>query len=270
MWSRLAATLVVLAAGAAIEAQGGPPPLQAATIVERVGEPLPRALAFTDTGGRPVTLGALLDRGPVVISLAYFTCPMLCHLGQDGAADAFRATRARLGRDYTAVTVSIDPRDRPDVARTWQVRALARAGLPADHEPWRFLVGDAAQSRALAEALGFHYGFDPDSGQYSHAAALYVITADGRVGRYLYGITYAPAALDAALEAAAANRVGGPVDRFLLRCYHYVPALRRHAGFVAWLLRLGGLVVTLGIGAGLAVLWRRDVQRGAAAAEPRR
>lgn len=243
--------------GATLLAQPAPP-LQAARIVEHVGTPLPRDLTFSDADGRRVSLGSLIGSRPLVISLAYFTCPMLCHLGQDGAADAFRDSGWHLGDDFEAVTVSIDPRDRSEAALAWRRRAAQRLHRPEDGLGWRFLIGDPTSIAALADALGFEYAYDEASGQYSHAAALYVIATDGRIARYLYGIDYEPSALAAALEAARQNQLGGPVDRLLLRCYHYVPSLRRHGGFVAWLLRLGGLSVTLSIASLLIMLWRRE------------
>jgi protein SCO1/2 len=133
--------------------------------------------------------------------------------------------------------------------------------VPPHSGGWRFLTGPAPRIRALAGALGFRYAYDPASGQYAHAAALFVITADGRIAKYLYGVSFDGVELAAALDQARLNRVGGPVDRFLMRCFHYVPALREHGPAVAWLLRLTGLAVVAGAGGVLAALWRRDAAR---------
>jgi protein SCO1/2 len=265
MWNSRAAR-ALLAAGIGIllglapvrsAAQG---PLQSATITEHLGAALPAALTFTDDGGHTITLDSLLGGKPLVISLAYFSCPMLCPLGQDGAADGFRASGWQLGRDFRAVTISIDPRDRPSVAHAWRERVAGRLGVPASAVDWPFLVGDEPNIRRLADAVGFQYSYDEASGQYSHAAALFVVGADGRVSRYVYGIAFDPADLAGALTAAGANRRVSSLETVILRCFHYVPALRQHGGFVVWLLRIGGLTVTAAMVSMLLVLWRREAR----------
>jgi protein SCO1/2 len=246
----------VLACASAVEAQT---PLQEALVVERLGSPIPASLTFADEQGRDVRLGSLMSGKPVVLMLAYFTCPMLCRLGQDGAADAFRDSGWRLGDDFRAITVSIDPRDRPAGAREWHERVAARLGV-RESTDWHFLVGDAAAIRQLADAVGFRYAYDAATQQYSHAACVFVIGADGRVSQYVYGITFEPSQIAAALSAASANRQVTSAETFLMRCFHYVPALRQHGGFVVWLLRLGGIAVTAVAGSTLALLWRRETR----------
>jgi protein SCO1/2 len=247
----------LVALEARVRAQG---PLQGAVIVEHLGNAIPRSLAFTDQDGHTRTLGSMLGGKPLVLSLAYFTCPMLCQLGQDGAADGFRDSGWQLGADFRAVTVSIDPRDRPETARRWRDRAAAHLGRRLQAADWPFLVGQEHAIRQLADAVGFKYAYDPASGQYSHAAALFVIGNDGRVSRYVYGITFDGATIADALTAARANRQVTSLETFLMRCFHYVPALRQHGGFVVWLLRIGGVLVTAAIGGTLFVLWRREVR----------
>jgi protein SCO1/2 len=201
---------------------------------------------------------------PLVISLAYFNCPMLCPFGQEGAADAFRDSGWQLGRDFRALTVSIDPRDTPATARDWHDRMANRLHEDPAALDWHFLVAREADVRRLAETLGFEYAYDKQSGQYSHPAALFVITSSGRVSHYLYGITYDPSVLAAALSDARDNKGGSSVERFLIRCFHYIPSLRQHGSFVTWLLRLGGAGVTASVGGLLLVLWRRERLSGRA------
>jgi protein SCO1/2 len=181
---------------------------------------------------------------------------MLCPMVEDGAANALRATGLRIGTDYRAITVSIDPSDRPETSRQWRRRIAGVLHAPPDLD-WRFLTGNQPAITRLTNALGFHYARDPESGQYSHAALIFVLTPDGRIARYLYGIDFDPVRLRSALSDAAAGRTGGAVERLLLRCYHYVPALRRHAGLVVWTLRLGGLLVVGAVAGPLVWLWRR-------------
>jgi protein SCO1/2 len=233
------------------------PPLSSAAIVEHLGAPVPRDLTLTDSTGRDFQLASLLDgRTPLVISLAYFRCPMLCPLGQQSLADALRDSGLRVGTDVRVLTVSIDPADTPSLAADWRRRADNRLGAsPVD---WRFAVGREREVRRLADTLGFAYAFDPRTNQYSHAAALFVIGADGAVARYVYGMSYDAVGLKIAIEAARANQRGGTVERFLLRCFHYVPSLRQHGSTVAWTLRAGGSIVTLVIAGALLALWRRE------------
>jgi protein SCO1/2 len=258
MWSKrqLAASLAcvcVISTGKA-SAQA----LLEANIVEHIGAPIPRDLTFTDESGRAMTLGSLVGGKPLVISLAYYTCPMLCPMGQDGAAEAFRDSGWRIGPDFRAVTISIDPRDRPQVAREWRERAAAHMRMTPDAMDWHFLVGREVEIRRLADALGFRYAYDADSGQYSHAAALFIVTADGRLSRYVYGITFDAGEIGAALTTAGVDETRGSVSRFLMRCFHYVPASRRHGSFVVWLLRLGALTIIAALGSLLVGLWRRE------------
>lgn len=253
----LPVAFAVLLAGARTRAAA---PLAAATIEEHLGAPVPASLTFTGEDGRPVSLSSLVGGKPLVISLAYFSCPMLCPLGQDGAADAFRDSGWELGRDFRAVTISIDPHDTPAVASEWQSRVAARLHRPASDLDWHFLTGDEPSIRKIADAVGFHYAYDPATAQYSHAAALFVVGVDGRLSRYIYGITFTGRDMADALAAARDGRRLASRESFLLRCFHYVPALRQHGGFVVWLLRLGGLGVTATIASALFLLWRREVR----------
>jgi protein SCO1/2 len=246
-----------MAAGAAatLSAQT---PLQSAAIVEHVGAALPADLVFTDAAGRQVSIGSFTGSKPLVISLAYFSCPMLCPFGQEGAADAFRDSGWQLGRDFRALTDTIDPRDTPATAMDWHDRMAGRLHADPSTLDWHFVVGRESDVRRLAATLGFEYAYDRQSGQYSHPAALFVVTSSGRVSHYLYGITYDGSALAAALADARDNRGRGSVVRVLVRCFHYVPSLRQHGSFVVWLLRIGGAGVTASLGGLLLVLWRRE------------
>ncbi len=257
MWSK-ALALATLGAVCLATTAFAQPPLLSSSIVEHLGQPVPRSLTFTDDAGRQVTLGSLMDGRPLVIGLAYFTCPMLCHLGQDGAADAFRDSGWQLGRDFRAVTISIDPHDTPAVAHQWRERAAEHLHVSASAMDWPFLVGEEPTIRRLADAVGFRYAYDETTGQYSHAAALFIAGADGRLSHYLYGITFTPADVAAALSAAKGNRRLPSTETFLMRCFHYIPALQRHGGAIVWLLRTTGVLVTASIASALILLWRRE------------
>jgi protein SCO1/2 len=251
------AAVLLASAPVCVRAAYPQPPLSRAAIVEHLGAPVPRDLPLTDSSGRDFQLAALLDgRTPLIISLAYFRCPMLCPLGQQSLADALRDSGLHVGTDVRVLTVSIDPGDTPALAGDWKRRADARLGTSPDD--WRFAVGREREVRRLADTVGFAYAYDPRTNQYSHPAALFVIGADGAVARYVYGMSYDPVALKTSIEAARANQRGGTVERFLLRCFHYVPSLRQHGSTVAWTLRAGGGIVTLLVAGALLALWRRE------------
>jgi protein SCO1/2 len=239
------------------------PPLQQAAIAEQIGAPLPSTLMFTDSSGVHRALGAFVDgRMPVVLQLAYFSCPMLCPIVFDGLAEALAQSSVAVGRDVRVLTVSIDPQDQPAVAASWRAKVRKRLNGTEPFE-WQILVGRQPEIEQLAKAVGFQYARDPASGEYAHAAAIVVLTPTGRVSQYLYGATFEPAAVAAAIHVAAGTPIDDhrPVERFLLRCFHYVPALRRHGGTVTWVLRGGAALVTLILGCALGLLWRRERQR---------
>jgi protein SCO1/2 len=249
------ALLLPTPARAAVPPTGGP--LAAATVEEHRGARLPLGLAFTDESGRRVRIGDLFADGrPVVLTFAYFRCTMLCPMVLHGTAAAAGALDAE--RDFRLVTVSIDPRDTPEDAR--RMHAMLRGAAGGAGDGWRFLTGPPAAVRALAESIGFGYAYDRVSGQYAHPAALFVLGPTGTVAGYLYGTSFAPAELDAALAAAARGEDAPAFERFLLRCFHYTPALRRYASAIAWGLRAGAALLLVAAAGGLALLVRRSTR----------
>jgi protein SCO1/2 len=244
-----------------------PPALSDVDIVEHLGRDLPRGLAFTDPDGASVRLGDLFDgKRPLVLVLAYFRCPMLCDLVQQGVVSALRASGLRPGRDVRAVTISIDPHDTRGNARLRQTGLLTALGgaMPAPAGAWRVLTGQEPQIRALADALGFRYVFDPGSAQYAHPACAFVVTPDGRISRYLYGATFRPFDVRMAAVEAAAGRIGGVVDRVLLTCFRYDPSARKYGVYVLGVMRGGSALVLLLFSVGMMALLRRDRARGGA------
>jgi len=255
------------AAGEPRAAVRPPPALSDVDIVERLGRDVPRGLTFTDPDGASVRVGDLLDgERPLVLVLAYFRCPMLCDLVQQGVVSALRGSGLRPGRDVRAVTISIDPHDTPGNARLRQTGLLTALGgaMPAPRGAWRVLTGQEPQIRALAEALGFRYVFDPASGQYAHPACAFVLTPDGRISRYLYGTTFRPFDVRMAAVEAAAGRIGGVVDRVLLTCFRYDPSARKYGVYVLGVMRGGSALVLLLFSVGMMALLRRDRASGRA------
>jgi len=255
---------VLSIAGPAVAARGplrGPLPPAALDvgIEEHLGQLVPADLRFRDQDGRPVRLGDYLHRGrPVVLVLAYYRCPMLCDLVLRGLASAFAEIGWTPGQQADLLTVSIDPLDTPAAAALKQGHVLQALGRPEAKAGWPFLVGDARSARALADAMGFRYVYDPTSHQYAHAAGAVVLTPEGRLARYVYGVQFRPFDLRLALTEAGQGKVGGIVERVLLTCFRYDPSARRYGIYVVGLLKGGGALVLLTVGICLGVLWRRE------------
>ena len=235
-----------------------PPALQDVEIVEKLGERVPMDLAFTAQDGRAVRLRDLLGQRPAVLSLVYFDCPMLCGLVLTGAARGMRETGLELGRDFDALTVSFDPKDTTKVAAERQRGYLQAFGKPEAKAAWTFLTGADPEIKALTEAVGFKYAYDPQTKQFAHAAGLVVLTPDGRVSRYLYGIEFPARDLRLALVEAGEGRVGTSFDRLLLTCFRYDPASRRYQPYVIGFIKLGSLAVLGALATTLGVFWRRE------------
>ncbi|WP_437629474.1 SCO family protein [Sorangium sp. So ce854] len=219
-----------------------PPAAREADIDERLGNAVDTALRFTDMDGRTAPLAAHLDgRRPVLLVLAYYRCPTLCGLVLRGLVSGMAKLDYRLGEHYRALTVSFDPRDTPESAARKRTATLAALGMAAAPAPdlWPFLTGDVPEIRALAADLGFRFAYDAQTDQYAHPAAAVVLTPEGRVSRYLYGIEFPALDLRLALLEASRGQVGTTLDRVFMTCYRYDPASRRYGPHVAGFLRLG-------------------------------
>lgn len=241
--------------------------LQDIDVIEHLGERVPAGLAFTDLAGRSVTLGSLLGQGkPVLVTLGYHRCPMLCGLVLDGLVKALKASGLQLGKDLLAVDVSIDPAEETKLAADTQKRVLQLAGAgaktPATPADWPFWLskGDGgAAARALADAVGFRYKYDETSKQYAHEAVAFVLSPDGMVARYLYGVDYPARDFRMAVVEAGGGRVGTSVDKVILSCYRYDPVTRRYAPFVFGFVRIGALLVFFALAGLMTVLWRKEI-----------
>jgi protein SCO1/2 len=248
--------------------------LQDIDVIEHIGERVPTGLVFADEAGRSVTLASLLGRGrPLLVTLGYHRCPMLCGLILDGLVKAGSASGLGLGKDFLALDVSIDPTEDPKLLAATQRRVLELAGKGAAAVDWPFWrsAGDGgAAARALADAVGFRYKYDPDSKQYAHEAVAFVLTPEGTISRYLYGVEYPARDFRMAIVEAGGGRVGTSFDKVVLSCYRYDPATRRYAPFVMAFMRIGAGLVFIALCTLLTVLWRKEIamrKRGAQAAK---
>ncbi|HVZ23630.1 MAG TPA: hypothetical protein VG871_21300 [Vicinamibacterales bacterium] len=225
---------------------------------EHPGAQLPAGLTFVDADGSRVTLKQLLDpKAPTVLVLAYFRCPMLCDQIIGALAKSLPQMRTSTGVDYRALVVSFDPRDTATDAAA-KAHALVGSLSPFERAHWHFVVDDHGSSARLAKAVGFNYRFNTATGMYAHPAVAMALSPDGRISRYLYGVSFPPEVVAPALRDAANGRAKGSLERILLTCALYIPSLRAHAGAVAWVLRGGTSLVFLGLAASLVVLVRRQ------------
>ncbi len=238
-----------------------PPVVRNVDLDERLGAPLPRDPVFTDESGARVRLGDYFGAKPLLLIPAYYTCPMLCGLVQHGLIEAVKQIDRRFGAEFAVVTISIDPHDTPATARVRQKDALQALNRPEAHAAWHFLVGDEKNIHAFTDAIGFSYAYDPRSKQFAHTAVIVVAAADGRITRYLYGVSPRPSDLRMALVEAGDGRVGTITDRLLLTCFHWDPATRRYGPFILGFFRIGSLGILLALGGVLLFLARRERRR---------
>ena len=240
------------------------PILQQVGIDQRIGQQLPLDLNFHNETGQSVPLRNYFGQRPVLLTLVYYQCPMLCSQVLNGVVSSLLTLKLNVGRDFDVLTVSFDPRDKPDVATEKRDTYLRRYGRPGAEKGWHFLTGDTPAIEALTRAAGFRYAWDSTIQQYAHASGIMVVTPDGKLSRYFYGIEYAPKDLRLALVESSAGKLGSVVDQVALYCYHYDPATGRYGAVVMNMLRLGGALTLLLLGGFLAVAWRRELRPKAA------
>ena len=232
---------------------------------EHLGARVPRGLVFRDQAGRRAPLDRFFDgRRPVVLVFAYHSCPVLCSLVQDAAARALRRVDWTVGDQMRALTVSIDPRDTPAraaQARRRVLRAYGRGGAPAARG-WTYLVGEEREIRALTRAVGWRYAYDEAQQQYAHPAAILVLTPDGRVARYLYGLDVDAGDLRLALLEASRGRTLSTIERVVLHCYQYDPDAHGYTLAAGRIASVGAGACSVVLGGALFALWRRERRRG--------
>jgi protein SCO1 len=228
---------------------------------QRLDAQVPLDLVFRDETGTPVPLGAYFGQKPVILTLNYYDCPMLCPLALEGLVRSLRPLSFSIGDQFEVLTVSFDPRETPELAAAAKVKYTQDYARPGAASGWHFLTGTEESIQRLTEAVGFRAVYDADKQQYAHAAGIVVLTPQGRVARYLYGVELPTRDLRLVLVEAAAGEIGSPVDRLLLFCYRYDPATGQYSLLVMKTLRLAGLATLLSLGGFMAVMFRRERAR---------
>jgi protein SCO1/2 len=235
-----------------------PRPLREIGFDQRINERLPLEAAFIDEAGRRVPLGAYFGRRPVVLAFAYYDCPMLCTQVLNGLSSALAILSLEPGRDFEIVTISFDPRDTPASASAKKAHYIERYKQAGAAAAWHFLTGDQASIDRVTRAAGFRYAWDADTKQFAHPTGVIVLTPDGRLARYLFGIEYGPRDLRYALVEASDGKVGSPVDSLLLFCYHYDPMTGRYGLVIIRAVRLAGAATVLALCTFIVVMVRRE------------
>jgi protein SCO1/2 len=227
-------------------------------IDQKLNDSVPLDLTFRDEHGTPVELARYFGSKPVILSLVYYNCPMLCTQVLNGLTRSLEQIPMDIGRDFNVVTVSIDPTDKPVLAEAKQAVYVGMYGRPGAAAGWHFLTGDDDQIKRLASAVGFRYAFDADSKQYAHASAIMMLTAEGKISRYFYGIQYPERDVRLGLVEASQGKIGSPVDAVLLFCYHYDPHTGKYGLLISRLIKLAGVLTALVLGIVLFTLFRSE------------
>jgi len=233
-----------------------PPGLQNVGIEQHLDEQIPADLSFRDETGKPVHLGDYFGKKPMILNLVYYNCPMLCGEVLSGLEGALRVLKFDVGKEFDVLTVSFDPRETPDMATKKKAEFLKRYGRAGAAEGWHFLTGPQESIDALTKAAGFQYQYDPKTGQFAHATAIMILTPEGKIAQYYYGVDYAPKDLRLGLIQASENKIGTLADQVLLYCYHYDPTTGKYGAIISRVLKLAGIATLLGLGILMTVLIR--------------
>ncbi len=232
-----------------------PAVLSSVGIDQKMGAQVPIGLPFYDESGNPVTLQQYLGK-PVILAMVYYQCPSLCNMVLNGVLRSVKNINMTAGDDYDIVAISFDPRETPEMAAAKRVSYLK--GYGRSDRGWHFLTGPQASSKSLAEAVGFHFAYDPMTNQYAHGSAIMLLTPEGRVSRYFYGIEYPARDVRLGLVEASDRRIGSAIDQVMLYCYHYDPSNGKYGMVIMNVLRLAGITTVAVLMTFMIVMFRRD------------
>jgi len=233
-----------------------PPGLKHVGIEQNLNEQIPPDLPFRDETGKEVHLRDYFGKKPMILNLVYYQCPMLCGEVLSGLESALRVLKFDVGKEFDVLTISFDPRETPEMAAAKKAEFLKRYGRPGAADGWHFLTGPQASIDALTKAAGFQYEYDAKSGQFAHATAIMVLTPEGKIAQYYYGVEFAPKDLRLGLIQASQNKIGNVVDEVLLYCYHYDPDTGKYGPIISRVLKLAAGATILLLGTFLIVMFR--------------
>lgn len=243
-----------------------PPELTGITIDEKGGATLPLDLEFADEKGNPVHLRDYFHKDrPVVLQLGYFECPMLCTLVSQGLVDSLNDLTLTMGKDFEVINLSFNPADTPRAAAAKKASFLEAYNRPAGGESWHFLTGQQQAITRITDAVGFRYKYIESRREFSHPAALILLTADGRISRYLYGVKFDPKTFRLSLVEASEGKIGTTVDRILLTCFHYDAAAGRYNVAAMTIMRIAGVLTVIALATIITTAIRRELRHRKAA-----
>lgn len=246
-----------------------PAQLQNVGIEPHLGDKIDLDAKFLDHTGREVTLREYTKGGkPILLSLAYYSCPSLCNFHLNGLNDAFKQMKKPLGQEFNLVVVSFDPKETPALAAAKRENYLKEYGRPEGADGWHFLTGDGAASAALAKAVGFSYHWEEKQKQYAHASAAYAIAPDGTITRYLFGIVFDPKTVRLSMLEASKGQIGNVIDKLTLYCFHYDAERNKYTLAAFNMMRAGGILIVLVMGAFLVPFWIRSRKENASEEAP--
>ena len=253
-----AALLALAAVPLGAQQSMNPPILRQVRFEQKLNSRISPDLVFRDESGRNVRLGDFFGNKPIVLSLVYFDCPALCTEVLNGELSTLRSIPLDLGKDFEAITVSFEPTDTPDRAKAKRDVYAGQYGRPGAAQAWHFLTGDRKSIDALTQEVGFHYAYDSANRMYAHPAGIVVLTPDGRIDRYYYGVQYLPRDVRLGLVDASEGKIGTITDQALLYCYQYNPESGKYGMVIMNVVRAGGGLTVLALGIFMFVMFRRD------------
>jgi protein SCO1/2 len=233
-----------------------PPGLKNVGIEQHLNDQIPPDLTFRDEAGKSVQLRDYFGRKPLILNLVYYQCPMLCGEVLSGLESALRVLKFDVGKEFDVLTVSFDPKETPEMAAAKKAEILKRYGRAGAAVGWHFLTGPASSITELTKAAGFDYEYDPKTGQFAHATAIMVLTPEGNIAQYYYGVEFAPKDLRLGLVEASQNKIGTVVDEVLLYCYHYNPDTGKYGAIISRILKIAAGATIFMLGTFLIVLFR--------------
>jgi protein SCO1 len=263
-YSALLLAFVALAAfSAAAQAQESTTPaiLKKVGIQQNLNSQIPSDIEFHDETGKTVRIGDYFGKKPIVLSLVYFDCPALCTEVLNGQLRTMNAISLNLGPDFEAVTVSFEPKDAPSLAKAKRDVYIGQYGRPGAMDHWHFLTGEQPSIDALTNAAGFQYAYDPAIKQYAHPAAIMVLTPEGRIARYFYGVVYPARDFRLGLVEASQGKIGTVTDHAMLYCYQYDPMTGKYGIVIINVLRIAGGLTVLALGLFMTIMFLRERKR---------
>jgi len=243
-----------------------PKVLKGVTVEQHLNQPLPLDAQFVDDTGKTVRLGDYFGKHPAIVTLVYYSCPMLCSEEMDGLTSALSMVKLTPGKDFEVVVISIDPAETPEQAAQKKAFYLKRYGRPETAAGWHYLTGQKPAIDQVTNAVGFGYvrvpGPDGKLNQFAHASSIQIATTDGKLAQYYLGVEYSPKDILLGLIEASDNKIGSPVANILTYCYHYDPQANKHSLVIARVVQLGGMVTMAGLGGFIFLMFRRDMKLG--------